>query len=146
MDTKLQVRIDKGKPVILVADDDQDDRYLMDQAFAPYAGRLTVQYVQNGEAALKALRQMRENKALPCLVILDINMPRLNGKATLASLRQEAGFKKLSVVLFSTSDRGEDAAFAKAWDACLVTKPLSFEGLRKIVGGFVDECEEAAAA
>ncbi|MDB5207360.1 MAG: response regulator, partial [Flavisolibacter sp.] len=94
----------------------------------------------NGSEALLALEGMLQENCLPCLIILDINMPVMNGREALQAIRNNPHFSKLKVVLFSTSDSPSDVAFAKSFDASLITKPIEYANLEMIAKAFVDQC------
>jgi CheY-like chemotaxis protein len=83
---------------------------------------------------------MLQENFMPCLVILDINMPVMNGKETLQAIRSHSQLNSLSVVLFSTSNNPADAAFAEKLDAVLITKPIEYSDLEKIAQLFVEQC------
>ena len=71
------------KHVVLYADDDSDDQQLIKQAFQQYDSNILVQSASNGEEALIHLKNLDLQHHRPCLIILDINMPKMNGKEAL---------------------------------------------------------------
>jgi CheY-like chemotaxis protein len=70
----------KKSYTILYVDDDIDDLLLISEAFQKYTDHLTVIHASNGVEGLKCLNKFLQQGKLPCLVILDINMPVMNGK------------------------------------------------------------------
>ena len=72
---------------------------------------------------------MQEADELPCLVVLDINMPRMDGKQTLVALQKDEDLSAIPVVLFSTSSSALDKSFSKAKHVELITKPFDFKSL-----------------
>ena len=90
-----------ARNVILYADDDQDDLMLVKDAFNRYSTNIEVVTVENGSEALSYLNNLSEIDPVPCLIILDINMPLLNGKEALKEIRVMERFKHTPVVLFS---------------------------------------------
>ena len=127
--------------VILYADDDQDDQQLITQAFQQYDSNIKIQSVYNGEEALHYLNNLAINEQPPCLIILDINMPKMNGKEALVRIRQSERFRSLPVVLFSTSNSGLDKEFAKKWNAFFISKPITYADLATIAEEFVKHCD-----
>ena len=123
---------------ILYVDDDIDDLFLISEAFEKFTHDLTVVHAENGVEGLKTLEKMEEN--LPCLVIIDINMPIMDGKEMLVKLRTHSQFKNLPVIMFSTSGSEKDQQFAEDNDAEFISKPASYTELKSLVRQFVNKC------
>jgi CheY-like chemotaxis protein len=130
------------KNTVVYADDDQDDIELVEEAFRQYSNNVEVITFQNGSQALSYLNNLTEEDPLPCLIILDINMPVLNGKEVLVRVRQLDKFEMIPVVLFTTSSMPVDKSFAEHYNAGFVTKPLGFEQMEIITRQFIDHCTE----
>lgn len=126
---------------ILYVDDDMDDLLLVTEAFEKYTDHLRVIHAHNGLDGWTKLRSMKTKGSLPCLLILDINMPVMNGKELLKNIREDESFHHLPVVVFSTSSNVNDKTFAESLDAEYVTKPLDFSDLKSLVAGFVTKCK-----
>jgi CheY-like chemotaxis protein len=107
---------------ILWAEDGHDDQTLIRYSLDQISPKPKVTFVEDGVAALEAL----EGDA-PDLVVLDINMPRMDGLQTLRTLRQAEATRHLRVVLFSTA-REEDAAAEAARLGALehIQKPIHY--------------------
>lgn len=130
------------KSLVLYADDDADDLELFHDAFKSYSKHITLQTFYDGAALLDYIRSLDACDPRPCLIILDINMPRLNGKQTLEQLRNLKGYEAMPVVLFSTSNMPAEQAFASAFDAGFVTKPLHAEQIHQIIDQMLDHCSD----
>jgi CheY-like chemotaxis protein len=128
-----------SKHTIVYAEDDLDDLFIVKQAFEKH-DHIEVVHAPNGKKALLTLDEMMQKNCLPCLVILDINMPVMNGRETLQAIRNHPHLNSLAVVLFSTSNSPSDAEFAQKHDAVLITKPIEYSDLEKIAGTFVEQC------
>lgn len=128
------------KPItILMADDDPDDRQLTKEALEE--GRLIneVRFVENGEELMEYLR--REGKYAsaaesprPGLILLDLNMPRKDGRAVLAEIKQDPEFRTIPVVVLTTSKADEDVY--RSYDLGVnsyIVKPVTFEALVDIL-------------
>src|SRR5215213_8857668 len=89
-----------------------------------------------------SLRTIDPFHASPCLFILDINMPRLDGKETLRRLRRIDSFAEVPAVLFSTSSLPSDANFAKNLNAGFVTKPLHTNQVHMIINEIIEHCSD----
>jgi CheY-like chemotaxis protein len=130
------------KNIVVYVDDDPDDIELVEEAFRHFANNVEVLTFQNGSQALSYLKNLSDEDPVPCLIILDINMPVLNGKETLVRLRQLEKFEGVPVVLFTTSSMPMDKAFAQRYNAGFVTKPLGFEQMEIITKQFINHCTE----
>jgi CheY-like chemotaxis protein len=131
--------------VIILADDDLDDQLILKEIFSMHSDTVKILNVLNGEETLHLLERLQNKDILPCLVILDINMPKLNGRQTLLRLRQDERLKNIPVVLFSTSNNATDKAFAQVHGANYVTKPFTYKSMEVVVKEFIRLCEKEGA-
>lgn len=127
------------KHTIVYAEDDLDDLFILQQAFEKH-DHIEIVHAPDGKVALVMLEEMASSKTFPCLVILDINMPVMNGREVLQAIRRHGDLRRLPVVLFSTSNSHADKLFAEDHAAILVTKPVEFSNLEGIVEQFIDRC------
>jgi CheY-like chemotaxis protein len=127
------------KHTIVYAEDDLDDLFILQQAFQKH-DHIEVLHAPDGKIAMTILETMAGENAFPCLVILDINMPVMNGREALQAIRSHDELQKLPVVLFSTSNSTADKLFAESYEATLITKPVEFSNLEIIVEKFIDHC------
>lgn len=130
------------KSLVLYADDDPDDIDLVSQAFREHATNVDLLTFRDGIELLKFIENLDSSKPVPCLAIIDINMPRLNGKETLIRLRNINGYDEMPAVLFSTSTLPADAHFAKKYNAGFVTKPLHSHQIHLIINKIIDHCPD----
>jgi len=131
-----------SKNIVLYADDDADDLQLVQEAFVQYANYVRVITVKDGIEALSYLNNLAEFDPLPCLIILDVNMPRMNGKEALFSIRQIKRFELVPVILFTTSNQSLDKDFANHYKAGFITKPIDVRQMDIITETFIDHCTE----
>jgi two-component system response regulator len=117
---------------ILIAEDDGDDRRLLADAFRQCGLDCTLEFHGDGESLLAALDSA---DAAPDLVLLDLNMPRMDGRETLQRLRAQERFRRLPVLVMSTSAAEDDISRANraGCDAYFV-KPVEFGALLDLVG------------
>jgi CheY-like chemotaxis protein len=129
------------KLLVLYADDDPDDIQYVRECIMEQADAIQLLTFRDAESLLRSIRT-GQIPTLPCLVILDINMPRLNGKEALKMLRDMEGYETVPVVLFSTSNAPHDGHFASQYDAELFAKPLNDEQMQVIAKKFLERCRE----
>ncbi|RYG02348.1 MAG: response regulator [Chitinophagaceae bacterium] len=128
--------------VVLYADDDQDDLDLVLDAFARFTDNVDVITAQDGYEALAYLKNLPPFEPSPCLIILDMNMPRLDGKETLKTIRTMDRFKDVPVVMFTTSSFALDKDFADKHGAGFITKPLDLKQFSAIAEQFISHCAD----
>ena len=131
---------------ILIADDDPDDRQLLALAFREAQLTHAVDFVKNGEelmAYLKSSAEDVEGHQLPDLILLDLNMPKKDGRVALEEIKSNPKLDKLNIVIFSTSISKEDNSFVyKLGVTNCVTKPCGFNELVEIIKGVCDSIND----
>lgn len=128
------------KSIVLYADDDPDDVELISAGFKPYGDFIEVKTFPNGAELLSYIRRLSPLDIQPCLVILDINMPLLNGLQTLKLIREQTGFESMPIVLFTTFVSAQDRLFIKRYNAEVLIKPIEELQFRGIIQQFVSHC------
>ena len=128
-----------SRHTILYAEDDEDDVYMVKKAFEAH-DHIEIIHAANGLEAIQQLEEMVKDRCTPCLIILDINMPVLDGRETLVRIKNNEATRHIPVVLFSTSSSQTDKQFAEKWGVELFTKPLHYDDLEAIAVMFVDRC------
>ena len=88
---------------ILLVDDDVEDREIIRDALGDLGYRSVIHFEENGENALSFLESAYVSGTLPSMVILDLNMPRMNGTQTLRHLKNDERFRNIPVIIYSTS-------------------------------------------
>ena len=121
------------KNTILWADDDTDDLQMMREILIKNNQDFDIREVGNGKEALTYLEQAQAAGNLPCLIILDINMPVLGGKETLATIKSREEFKFIPVVVFTTSESDLDRLFCERYNTQMITKPPSYKTLEATI-------------
>lgn len=129
------------KNTILWADDDADDLLLMKEILLKNDRNYNIVEVRNGKEALDFLQQSKET-GLPSLIILDINMPILDGKETLSILKRTEEYKSIPVVVFTTSNSELDKLFCKKHQVEMITKPPHYKSLEKAVLKLLNFCNQ----
>lgn len=121
---------------ILMAEDNPDDVELTREALVDSKMSIHLDHVPDGVEALRFLRRQPpyENATTPDLVLLDLNMPRKDGREVLNDIRADNALRKLPVVILTTSGSEEDVSTAYGLNAnCYIQKPVDFEQFIKVV-------------
>ena len=115
---------------VYLVDDDADDRMIFAQAIAEVAENCSLVNFSNGRKIIDFLRTPESRLELPDLLLLDINMPILDGLAALEIIRTEMKLYSLPIAMYSTSSLDADITKALVLGANLyITKPSSFDDL-----------------
>ena len=121
---------------ILLVDDDAGDVMLAKRALENGKILNTMHVAKDGVEAMEFLRQTGKfaDAPRPDLILLDLNMPRMDGREVLADVKQDAHLRSIPVVVLTTSDSDLDVANMYDMHAnCYVTKPVDLEQFTKIV-------------
>lgn len=130
-----------NRPIILCVDDDPDDREMIKDVLHTIDPQYVVVEASDGREALNYLRSQEGMGNPPRLIILDMNMPRLSGRETLAILKSEAETEPIPVVVFTTSSAYADSSFCNRFGVEMVTKPPTYEELKSQIKRFLTYAE-----
>jgi CheY-like chemotaxis protein len=121
---------------ILICDDDEDDRMLTGQALEDAHISNRICFVQDGEQLLDYLYQRGQYAGetgmapRPGLILLDLNMPKLDGREALKTIKEDPNLREIPIVVLSTSRLDEDIARSYQLGVnSFITKPVTFSGL-----------------
>ncbi|MDQ2656245.1 MAG: response regulator, partial [Bacteroidota bacterium] len=89
---------------IIFVDDDEEDHLIMSEYFREAGKGDCIKFIKNGQEALNYLNDISDDASLPSLIVLDLNMPILSGTQTLALLKEDPRYRKIPVLIFSTSE------------------------------------------
>lgn len=136
----------KATPItILVADDDADDRMLIEDAFEESLLQNPVDFVEDGEQLLAYLRREGDyahlaGQPFPGVILLDLNMPRMDGRTALAKMKEDETLRRIPVIILTTSKAEEDILRTYGLGvSSFITKPVTFDGLinvARVVGHY----------
>jgi CheY-like chemotaxis protein len=131
--------------VVVMAEDDSDDRLLVKDAMAECHWEADLRFVENGEELMDYL--LRRGKFAeeaasprPGLILLDLNMPRKDGREALREIKADADLRRIPIVVLTTSKADTDIASLYDLGAnSFISKPVQFDalvGLMKILGQY----------
>ncbi len=127
---------------ILYVDDDPDDTELFCEVVKEYHSAYTVKSANNGFEAIKQLHRGKSNHSLPCLIVMDINMPIFNGKDAMLQIKRDNEFRTIPIVMFTTSPKQPDDSIFVEHGVDIIQKPASFDMLKIVVGELLTRCRE----
>jgi two-component system, response regulator len=129
--------------MILMADDDEDDRQLTQDAMAEARLANELRFVGDGEELMEYLHHRGDyadggrEAPEPGIILLDLNMPRKDGREALAEIKSDPNLRHIPVVVLTTSRDEEDVV--KTYDLgvnSFISKPVTFAGLVEVVQSF----------
>lgn len=131
--SKLSTRTNVKKThTVLYADDDIDDQVWVEEACKAIDCSLEFQFVGNGKEVLNYLS--RSGKEWPALIVLDLNMPEMDGRQTLQKIKSDTEYKEIPVVIVTTSSNKVDKEICSRLGANLyLTKPDSHKEWQSII-------------
>lgn len=130
-----------GRKKILFVEDDADDREMILYAVNEINPLVHTVFAENGLQAVEYLEQAK-NTSLPCLVVLDLNLPLLDGKETYRKIKHELKLESLPVIVFSSSQNPNDKNLFASWGVEFITKPDNPSYLNKIVSHMLNVCDK----
>ena len=125
--------------VILIADDDAEDRMLIQEALDESRLKNQIQFVENGEELMDYLRNSskyadKEKYPTPGLILLDLNMPKKDGREALKEIKADDTLRLIPIVVLTTSKAEEDVL--RTYDlgvSSFITKPVTFSALVEVM-------------
>ncbi|MCH9694472.1 MAG: response regulator [Gammaproteobacteria bacterium] len=129
-----------GRPItIVVADDDPDDRMMIEEAFEENRLKNNLAFVEDGEQLIDYLRgegaYTETDRRNPVgVILLDLNMPRMDGREALKIIKSDPQLQRIPVVVLTTSKAEED--ILRTYDlgvSSFITKPVTFDALVEVV-------------
>lgn len=131
---------------ILIADDDEEDRFLLSSAFKNLHLPLEIYQVENGIEVFNFLNAIQQPDKLPALIILDYNMPFLTGSETLVQLKTIDRYKDIPVIIHTTSTNEKDRRECMEYGAAhFIPKATNYSQLLS-TAHYIYECCQLSVA
>ena len=130
---------DRAPIVILMADDDPDDRMFAREALEESRVVNELRFVEDGEELLEYLNRTGRytepgSAPRPGVILLDLNMPRMDGREALAEIKGSPSLRRIPIVILTTSRTEEDIVHSYDLGVnSFITKPVTFEGLVEVM-------------
>ena len=126
---------------VLCIDDDADDLEMLNHALESTGKEYQVIQAQDGLEGIRRLHELKNAGQLPCLIVLDVNMPRMDGRETFRSIRADEQLERIPVVVFSTSKSHVDQMYFSGKNVEYITKPAGISPLEEIATRMLQHCE-----
>jgi CheY-like chemotaxis protein len=114
-------------PVILCVDDDEDDLFFIKDIIQSQGHYFQIREAHDGYDALNYLNQGLQKDELPCLVIMDMNMPRMDGRQTISKIKENQQLAKIPIVIFTTSSNTAHKNYFESQGIRFITKPFDYK-------------------
>jgi len=112
---------------LLVAEDDEDDFSFLKEVLNEASPDFEIFWVKNGEELMAHLRDFPSGGVRPEVLLLDLNMPKKDGRQALDEIKRDEALKNLFVIVFTTSNSELDRRYVEAFEKTLfVTKPIGY--------------------
>ncbi len=128
-----------NKPLILYAEDDYDDFESVKEALEQLSMKYHLLQAKNGTEVVSYFET--KGAALPCLIVLDLNMPVMSGNEVLLWLKDKPQFKKIPVMVFTTSSREDDIKLCQKHGCTFFRKPTLYRDLLHVVQIMLTMCD-----
>ena len=125
------------KDFILVAEDDEDDKNMLQTVFKERKYDTPLEFVSNGQELIQYLDEISKNestRSYPNFILLDLNMPRMDGRQALLQIKNHQAYKKIPIIVFSTTKNEVEINRCYELGAnTYVVKPSSYKSLLQTV-------------
>jgi len=133
--------MDPIKKTILYVDDDADDRELLGEVMQKVTPEFKVMFAENGLHALELLNVTKEEKFRPCLIVLDLNMPFLDGRQTFERIKADIQLKSIPVAILSSGENPADKSFFGNQGIPYFTKPIKASDMESLANDLTTLCD-----
>ncbi len=127
--------------IILFVDDDPDDLEFYGESMRNIHPTVIIEEARSGLKAMEYLHVAKEKKLLPCLIVLDVNMPVMGGKETLLEIKKDRLLTHIPIVIFSTASHPREKAYFNDFNVDFYTKPSTFSEMQLIAHKLMSYCE-----
>lgn len=127
---------------ILCVDDDEDDLFFIREVIRSQNHSFQIEEAKNGFEAMNFLESSAAKNELPCLVIMDMNMPRMDGKQTIRKMKESEILSGIPIVVFTTSSNIEDQRYFESKGIHFITKPFDYKVFTKQIVDLLAFCAD----
>lgn len=134
-----------GLAKILMIEDNEGDIFLMRYALRQQTADFELEILRDGEAALQFIQDQRyrASEPQPCVIVLDLHLPKHDGRAVLSAIKQEPALSHIHVVALTTlASPGDEAGILALGVRMYKTKPTRIEEWHELAGEILEICRE----
>ncbi len=132
-------------PVILCVDDDEDDLFFIKEIIESGGYSFEIKDARNGWEAMSYLKDGLKRDEVPCLIIMDMNMPRMDGRQTISQIKEHEQLSKIPVVVFTTSSNATHRLYFESQGIRFITKPFDYKVFTKEIISLLAYCADLGA-
>jgi DNA-binding response OmpR family regulator len=99
-----------------------------------------IKEVKNGQEAISYLKDCIAKEELPCLIIMDLNMPKMDGRQTIKKIKEQADLAMVPIAVFTTSSRQADKKYFEDEGLFFITKPFDYDVFKSKVADILRHC------
>jgi CheY-like chemotaxis protein len=125
---------------VLCVDDDEDDQLFLREVIMSQPYSFEIKEVKNGQEAMNYLKGCITKEELPCLIIMDLNMPKMDGRQTIRKIKEQADLATIPIAVFTTSSRQSDKKYFEDQGLFFITKPFDYDVFKTKVADILRHC------
>ena len=133
------------KSTILCVDDDNDDLFFIKEVIRSQKHSFEIEECKNGMDALDYLENCLTKDELPCLIIMDMNMPRMDGKQTISKIKENDVLSQIPIVVFTTSSNVAHKKYFEEQGINFITKPFDYKVFTQEIINLLAFCADLGA-
>lgn len=127
---------------ILCVDDDEDDLFFIKEIIHSQGHTFDIEEATNGWDALSYLHNSLKKDELPCLIIMDMNMPRMDGRQTIGKIKEDEQLATIPIVVFTTSSNIAHKKYFESQGIRFITKPFDYKVFTKEIINLLAFCAD----
>ena len=130
---------------ILCVDDDEDDLFFIKEVIHSNHYSFEIEECQNGVDALNYLEKCVAKDELPCLIIMDMNMPRMDGRQAISRIKESDVLSQIPIVVFTTSSNLTHKNYFEQQGINFITKPFDYKVFTQEIINLLSFCADLGA-
>lgn len=133
--------MERHRHFIFIVDDDPDDRENIKEALRMAGSDHEIDEAHDGEHAIEQLQEMKEKSDLPCIMVVDINMPKINGKELVVAIQADEELSQIPLVVLTTSNSPLDKMFFAKKRVEMIEKPFESKSIVSVASKLLGYCK-----
>ena len=127
---------------ILCVDDDEDDLFFIKEIIESQGHSFEIKEARNGRDALNYLQEGLKKDEMPCLIIMDMNMPLMDGRQTIGKIKEDKQLARIPIVVFTTSFNTAHRKYFESLGIRFITKPFDYKVFTKEIINLLAFCAD----